>query len=70
MADKREDQLAGKHRDMGIKTVEGQDNEGHVAGSNLSNFDEEHAQERQKTEDDNELNGKDARDEVHPPGHL
>lgn len=65
MADKREGELAGKHRDMGIKTADGQDSEGHISGSNQSKFNERAAQERQKEEDDNELNRTDARDGVH-----
>lgn len=63
MSNKREDELAGKHRDMGIKTAEGQDNEGHLAGSNLSTFNEASAQEREQA-DDNELNRTDARSDV------
>jgi hypothetical protein len=59
MADKNEGKLAGKHRDMGIKTIEGQDNEGHIHGSQQSSFDEQRTQERQKEEDNNELNSKD-----------
>lgn len=64
MADKREGELAGKNRDMGIKTIEGQDSEGHIAGSNQSGFNERSAQDHQKKEDDNELNRTDARDGV------
>lgn len=65
MADKREGDLAGKHRDMGIKTIEGQDNEGHVTGSQQASFNERKTQERQKEEDNNELNRKDARDDIY-----
>ena len=70
MADKNEDALAGKHRDMGIKTVEGQDNEGHVKGSKQSEFNERSAQEWQKKEDENELNRTDARDGARDPGRV
>lgn len=51
-------------RDMGIKTYEGQDNEGHLHGSNQQAFSERKAQEHQRREDDNELNKKDARGTV------
>ena len=64
MANKREDELAGKHRDMGIKTIEGQDNEGHIKGSNQSAFNERSTPERRVQEDMSELNEKDARDNV------
>ncbi len=70
MATKREGDLAGKHRDMGIKTIEGQDNEGHVKGSQQANFNERSAQERQQEEDNNELNRKDARDDMRDSGNI
>lgn len=70
MAEKKEGGLAGKHRDMGIKTIEGQDNEGHIRGSKQSEFNERSAQERQKQEDNNELNRKDARDDMHDAGRV
>ena len=70
MAEKRENELAGKHRDMGIKTIEGQDNEGHVRGSKQSEFNERKTQDRQKQEDKNELNRKDARDDMHDVGRV
>ena len=62
--DKKENELAGKHRDMGIKTIEGQDHEGHVKGSKQSEFNERSAQESEQN-DDAELNKKDARDNMH-----
>jgi hypothetical protein len=55
---------AGKHRDMGIKTVEGQDHEGHIKGSKQEEFNERSAQDYQQNEDDNELNKTDARGTV------
>jgi hypothetical protein len=55
---------------MGIETAEGQDNEGHVKGSKQSEFNERAAQERQKHEDDNELNRKDARGDASDPGRV
>lgn len=63
MSNKREDELAGKHRDMGIKTAEGQDNEGHLKGSNQRTFNEQSAQEHERN-DDSELNRLDARGDV------
>lgn len=63
MSNKKEDELAGKQRDMGIKTIEGQDNEGHLPGSNQSTFNERSAQEHERN-DDNELNRTDARGDV------
>ena len=51
-------------RDMGIKTHEGQDNEGHIRGSKQEAFSERSAQEHQRHEDDNELNREDARGTV------
>ncbi|RYZ23322.1 MAG: hypothetical protein EOO16_05400 [Chitinophagaceae bacterium] len=54
---------AGKHRDMGIKTVAGQDHEGHVRGSKQSEFNEQSAQERQRHEDEADLNQRDVRKE-------
>ena len=70
MADKREGELAGKNQDMGIKTIEGQDNEGHVNGSKQSEFNERSAQEWQKKEDENELNRTDAREAANDPGRV
>jgi hypothetical protein len=70
MAEKREGELAGKHRDMGIKTIEGQDNEGHVRGSKQSEFNERSTQDMQKKEDQSELNRKDARDDMHDAGQV
>jgi hypothetical protein len=54
---------AGKHSDMGIKTVEGMDHEGHLHGSNQSTFNERRTQEHERN-DDNELNKTDARGTV------
>lgn len=51
-------------RDMGIKTYEGQDNEGHLHGSNQQAFNERSAQEHQRREDDNKLNREDGRGTV------
>jgi len=65
METKRESTEAGKHRDMSIKTVQGQDNEGHLHGSNQSQFNEQRMQEVQQREDENELNKKDDREEAH-----
>lgn len=63
--DKRtESTEAGKHRDMGIKTSQGQDSEGHIHGSNQTAFNERGAQERQQTADNNSLNQTDARGTV------
>jgi hypothetical protein len=70
MVEKREGELAGKHRDIGIKTIEGQDNEGHVRGSKQSEFNERRTQDLQKKEDDNELNRKDARDDTYDIGRV
>ncbi len=70
MANKREGELAGKNRDLGIKTIEGQDNEGHIKGSKQSAFNERSAQERQQEEDDNGLNRKDARDNARDAGQV
>jgi hypothetical protein len=61
MADKTESTEAGKHRDMGIKTVQGQDNEGHINGSKQAEFNERSAQEAQSHEDENPLNKTDTR---------
>jgi len=61
MQEKRESTEAGKHRDMGIKTVQGQDNEGHVHGSKQAEFNEQRAQDAQHREDENPLNRTDAR---------
>jgi hypothetical protein len=54
---------AGKHRDMGIKTVEGMDHEGHLHGSKQSAFNESSAQEHQRS-DRNPLNETDERGTV------
>jgi hypothetical protein len=70
MADKNEGALAGKHPDMGIHGIEGQDNEGHVKGSKQGEFNERAAQEAQKREDENELNRTDARDAARDPGRV
>ena len=70
MADKREGDLAGKHDNMGIKTIEQQDHEGHVKGSKQAEFNEQSAQERQSQEDDHELNKRDARDDMHNTGGV
>ena len=70
MAEKREDDLAGKHRDMGIKTIEQQDNEGHIKGSHQAEFNERSAQEKQKQENNNELNRKDDRNEMRDSGNT
>lgn len=52
----------GDHaRDMGMRSYEGQDNEGHLSGSNQRHFNERRAQEAQRKEDRNELNRQDAR---------
>lgn len=56
--------MAGRLPDMGIKTVQGMDSEGHLRGSKQSEFDERSAQQHQKEEDNNELNQKDARGTV------
>jgi len=58
-----EGDMAGQLPDMGIKTVQGMDSEGHLPGSNQSTFNERSAQEREKN-DDNELNKTDARGTV------
>jgi hypothetical protein len=60
MTDKNEGSLAGKHRDMGIKTIEGQDNEGHVHGSKQSEF-KEQTDLRRAQEDESSFNREDAR---------
>ncbi|HVG14144.1 MAG TPA: hypothetical protein VM935_04255 [Chitinophagaceae bacterium] len=70
MADKREGDLAGKDDGIGIKTIEQQDHEGHVKGSKQAEFNERSAQEQQLREDDNELNKKDARDDMHNTGGV
>jgi hypothetical protein len=64
---KNEDSLAGKQRDMGIKTVEGQDNEGHLKGSKKSAFNERSMQEHERR-DENELNHLDAREDAKGTG--
>ncbi|HEY0040659.1 MAG TPA: hypothetical protein VGB71_08355 [Flavisolibacter sp.] len=62
MDKKTESTEAGKHADMGIKTVSGQDSEGHFPGSKQAEFSEQRAQEDQTHEDENELNQTDARE--------
>lgn len=64
MEKKTESTEAGKHRNIGIKTVAGQDSEGHIKGSNQEAFSEQRAQDYQKKEDEAELNKTDARDNV------
>jgi len=64
MERKTEGSEAGKHRDIGIKTVAGQDSEGHVEGSKQGEFNEKNAQQNQRREDESELNRTDARDNV------
>ena len=59
----KEGEEAGKHRDMGIKTVKETDNEGHIHGSNQSAFNERSAQEHQRS-DKNPLNETDDRGTV------
>lgn len=58
-----ESDMAGQIPDMGIKTVQGMDSEGHLHGSNQQSFNERRAQEHEKN-DDNELNKTDARGTV------
>ncbi len=58
-----EGDMAGQVPDMGIKTVQGMDHEGHIHGSNQSSFNERSAQEHEKN-DDSELNKTDARGTV------
>lgn len=58
-----EGELAGKVPDMGIKTVQGMDHEGHLPGSNQSTFNERSAQEHERA-DDSELNKLDDRGTV------
>ena len=55
--------MAGKRPDIGIKTLQGMDNEGHLKGSNQSAFNERSAQEHQRS-DHNELNQTDNRETV------
>ena len=64
MERKTEGTEAGKHRDIGIKTAAGQDNEGHIEESKQSEFNEKNAQQNQRREDESELNRTDARDNV------
>jgi hypothetical protein len=70
MANKREGELAGKQREVGIKTIEQQDSEGHIKGSKQAEFNERFAQEKQKQEDDNELNRKDDRSDMNESGNV
>jgi hypothetical protein len=58
-----EGDIAGQVPDMGIKTVQGMDHEGHLSGSNQSTFNERSAQEHERA-DDNELNKTDDRGKV------
>lgn len=58
-----EGDVAGRVPDMGIKTVQGMDSEGHLHGSNQSTFNERSAQEHEKN-DDSELNKTDQRGKV------
>jgi hypothetical protein len=58
-----EGEVAGKTPDMGIKTVQGMDSEGHLTGSNQQSFNERSAQEHERS-DDNELNKTDDRGTV------
>jgi hypothetical protein len=55
-----EGDMAGQVPDMGIKTVQGMDHEGHLKGSNQSTFNERSAQEHERN-DDSELNKIDQR---------
>ena len=59
----REGDVAGKHPDTGMKTVQGMDHEGHQKGSHQSAFNEQSAQEHQRS-DHNELNQTDNRETV------
>ena len=69
MANKKEGELAGKHRDMGIKTIEGQDNEGQI-NRKQSGFNERTTHDLRKKEDESELNRLDDRDEIHDAGTV
>ena len=60
---REESDVAGKRPDIGIKTLQGMDNEGHLKGSNQSAFNECSAQEHQRS-DHNELNQTDNRETV------
>ena len=62
MVEKREGDLAGRHHDMGIKTIEGQDTEGHVKGGKQSES-VDRTKEWRAQEDDSKFNKKDARQE-------
>jgi hypothetical protein len=64
MDSKTESTEAGKHKDIGIKTVGGQDSEGHVKGSKQAEFNEQNAQANQRREDESELNRTDKRDNL------
>ena len=64
MEKKTEGTEAGRTPGIGIKTVQGQDSEGHIRGSKQEEFSERRAQEDQKNEDDAELNQTDARGNV------
>ncbi|HYO22797.1 MAG TPA: hypothetical protein VER36_10350 [Flavisolibacter sp.] len=61
---KTESTEAGKTPGIGIKTVQGQDSEGHISGSKQEEFSERRAQEDQQREDEADLNKTDARDKV------
>ena len=70
MVEKNEGALAGKFPDMGIKTIEGQDNEGKTIGTRQAEQGEPTAQELRKHEDESELNRIDAREESRDPGRV
>lgn len=55
---------------MGIKTIESQDNEGHIQGCKQSEFHERRAQERLKQEDHTELKRKDVQDDLPDVGRV
>ncbi|GAA4336946.1 hypothetical protein [Flaviaesturariibacter amylovorans] len=54
---------AGRHRDMGIKTVAGQDSEGHIRGSKQSEFNERSAQQRERRQEAEDGGRTDIREE-------
>jgi len=70
MVEKNEGALAGKYPDMGIKTIEGQDNEGKLLGTRQQKEGEPTAQELRQHEDESELNKKDAREDARDPGRV
>lgn len=55
---------------MGIKTIEGQDNEGKLLGTRQQKEGEPTAKELRKHEDESELNQKDAREDARDPGRV